>query len=62
VFTYNDTTYHFLSTEDYVARTDENYQQDLEVFADANEMLKAFQIEGAPLYQIADELKNVDIL
>jgi hypothetical protein len=45
-----------------VARTDENYQQDLEVFADANEMLKAFQIEGAPLYQIADELKNVDIL
>ena len=61
-FTYGQTTYYFLSTEDYVARTDENYQQDLEVFADANEMLKAFQIEGAPLYQIADELKNVDIL
>lgn len=62
VFTYHETTYHFLSTEDYVARTDENYQQDLEVFKDANQMLKTFLLEGTPLYQLADELKDVDIL
>ena len=62
VFTYNDATYHVLSTEDYVARTDENFQQDLEVFANANQMLKTFMLEGVPLYQLADDLRNVDIL
>ena len=61
-FTYEETTYYFLSTEEYVARTDENFQQDLEVFADANQMLKTFILEGVPLYQLADDLRNVDIL
>ena len=61
-FTYGQTTYYFLSTEEYVARTDENFQQDLEVFADANQVLKTFILEGVPLHQLADDLRNVDIL
>ena len=62
VFTYNDAAYHFLSTEDYVARTDEKFQQDLEVYPDANQMLKVFKIEGRPLFELVDDLRNVDIL
>lgn len=61
-FTYGQTTYYFLSTEEYVARTDENFQRDLEVFADANQVLKTFILEGVPLHQLADDLRNVDIL
>ena len=61
-FTYEETTYYFLSTEEYVARTDENFEQDLEVFADANQVLKTFILEGVPLHQLADDLRNVDIL
>ena len=37
-------------------------QQDLEVFADANQMLKKFMIDGSPLYMIIDHLNNVEIL
>ena len=61
-FTYEETTYYFLSTEEYVARTDENFEQDLGVFADANQVLKTFILEGVPLHQLADDLRNVDIL
>ena len=61
-FTYGQTTYYFLSTEEYVARTDENFQRDLEIFADANQVLKTFILEGVPLHQLADDLRNVDIL
>ena len=45
-----------------VARTDENFQRDLEIFADANQMLKKFMIDGSPLYMIIDHLNNVEIL
>lgn len=61
-FEFNGTTYYFLSTEDYVARTDGNFSQDLQVFADANEMIKTFDIDGKPLVSIIDDLKKVDIL
>ena len=61
-FTYGQTTYYFLSTEEYAARTDENFQQDLEVFADANRMLKEFKIEGTLLIDLVDRLQNIDIL
>lgn len=61
-FEYNETTYYFLSTEDYVARTDGNFSQDLEAFANANEMVKTFEIDGNPLVSIIDDLKNIDIL
>ena len=61
-FTYEKNTYYFLSTEEYVARTDENFQRDLEVFADANQMLKTFKIGNIPIYIIADQLVNIEIL
>lgn len=60
-FEFNGTTHYFLSTENYVARTDDKFSQELEVFADANKMVKTFEVDGKPLVSIIDDLKNVDI-
>ena len=59
---YNGTTYYFLSTEEYAARTDNNFSQNLEVFANENEMVKTFEIDDKPLVSIIDNLTKVDIL
>lgn len=61
-FEYNGIKYYFISTEEYVARTDENFSQDLDIFADANTMINSFEIENKPLLSIIDNLKNIDIL
>ncbi len=61
-FSYNGETYYFLSTKDYVARTDQNFRVDLEVFPNANEMIRMFKIAGVPLLDIIDLLDDVDIL
>ncbi len=61
-FSYNGKKYYFLSTEDYVARSDQNFSMDLEVFPNANEMIRTFKIEGVSLLDIIDSLDGVDIL
>lgn len=61
-FSYNGEKYFFLSTVDYVARTDQNFSIDLEVFSNANEMIRTFKIDGVPLIDIIDFLDDVDIL
>ena len=61
-FEYNGLTYYFLSTEEYVARTDENFAQNLEIYPSANEMIKTYKIDNLPLLSIVDDLSNVDIL
>lgn len=61
-FEFNGTTYYFLSAEEYAACTDNNFSQNLEVFANANEMVKTFEIDGKPLVSIIDNLTKVDIL
>ena len=61
-FTYGKSMYYFLSAEEYVARTDENYRDDLEIFADANQMLKTFKLDNVPIYIMVDQLSNVEIL
>ena len=61
-FEYNGLTYYFLSTEEYVARTDENFAQNLEIYPGANEMIKTYKIDNLPLLSIIDDLSNVDIL
>ena len=48
--------------EDYVARTDEKFAQNLEVYSNANEMIMSFKIDNMPLLSIIDDLSNVDIL
>lgn len=60
-FDYKDTTFFFLSEQDYVARCDASYKKDLEVFENANTMIKSFRMDGIPLIDLIDELKNVDI-
>jgi hypothetical protein len=54
--------YYFISTQEYVARSDKNFSEDLEVFPDANEMIKNFRIDGTPLLDLIDSLEDVDIL
>ncbi len=61
-FSYNGEKYYFISTQDYVARTDQNFSTDLEVFPDANKMIKSFRIDGRPLLELIDLLEDVDIL
>lgn len=61
-FEYNGLTYHFLSTEEYVAHTDENFAQNLEIYPSANEMIKTYKIDNLPLLSIVDDLSKVDIL
>ncbi len=61
-FDYKGVTYYFLSAENYVARCDKNFQQDLEVFENANVMVKNFSIDGEKLIDIIDDLENADIL
>ena len=61
-FMYKGVQYFFVSTQDYVARSDQYFQQDLEVFSDANTMIRSFLIEGVPLLDLIDSLEEVDIL
>lgn len=61
-FDYNGQTYYFLSTENYVARCDKDFKDDLEVFENANVMFRTFCIDGKKLVDIVDELTNADIL
>ena len=61
-FTYKGKQYYFVSTQDYVARSDQNFQTDLEVFPDANAMVRSFLLDGVPLLYIIDSLEDVDIL
>lgn len=61
-FSYKGVRYFFLSETDYVARSDEDFQNNLEVFPDANEMIRSFLIDGIPLLDLVDQLQDVDIL
>ena len=61
-FSYKGVKYYFFSTQEYVARTDENFSVVLEMFPDANDMIKTFQIDGTPLLDLIDFLEGVDIL
>ncbi len=61
-FSYNGKKYYFLSAEDYVARSDQDFSVDLEVFSNANEMIRSFKIGDTPLMDIIDSLDDVDIL
>ncbi len=61
-FSYKGVKFFFISTEDYVAQSDKNFSEDLEVFPNANEMIKTFLIDGTPLLDLIDSLEDVDIL
>ena len=61
-FSYKGVKYYFISTREYVARSDKNFSEDLEVFPDANEMIKNFRIDETPLLDLIDSLEDVDIL
>jgi len=59
-FEYNNNTYYFLFADDHVARCNENFNEQFEVFENANEMIKSFSIDGKKLIDLIDELKNAD--
>ena len=61
-FSFSGKEYYFLSTEEYVARTDKNFSLDLEKFSDANDMIRRFKIDNVPLVDMIDLLDKVDIL
>ncbi len=61
-FSYKGKKFYFLSTSEYVARSDKDFRINLEVFPDANEMIRSFQIDGKPLLTLVDSLEEVDIL
>ena len=49
-FEFNGTTHYFLSTENYVARTDDKFSQELEVFAMQTKWSRRLKLTASHLY------------
>lgn len=61
-FDYNGQRYYFLSEQDHIARCEQDFKTELEVFDDANTMFKSFKIDGIPLINLVDKLESVETL
>ncbi len=59
-FSYKGKWYYFGTFDDYVARTDEHFTIEYEIFPSANAMLENFKIDGRPLIDLIGELENVE--
>ena len=59
-FTFNGKRYYIVSSQDHVATCDSNFTEEYEVFADANELLEKFRIEGETLLALIDKLGDVE--
>ncbi len=59
-FTYKGKWYYFGTFDGYVARTDEHFTKEYEVFPTANAMLENFKIDGRPLIDLIGELEDVE--
>lgn len=60
-FTYNGKRYYFLSENDYVALSNENFTEELQRFEDGNTALEQFKIGNKSIIELIDKLEDVEV-
>ena len=59
-FTYKGQRYYLVFSQDHVATCDSKFTEEFEVFANANELIEKYQIDGKTLLELMDELEDVE--
>lgn len=59
-FEYNENRYYLLNCHDHVARTDESFDNEYEIFPDPNTLIENLIIEGKKLIDIIDEIEYIE--
>ena len=59
-FKYNGNMYYLMYTPDYAALCDENFYNEIEIFATPNDLIKNSAIDGRKLLDIIDEIDEIE--
>ena len=59
-FTYKGKSYYFLSCQDYVAQCDETFCKEIQRFADGNDALEQFTIDGVRLLDLIPSILDCE--
>lgn len=57
---HNGKDYHFLSTSEFVAESDDHYTKVYKKYKNANELIENFEIEGRKLVDIVNDLDFIE--
>ena len=59
-FKYHGNMYYLMYTPDYAALCDENFSNEIEIFATPNDLIKKLEIEGRQLLDIINEIDEIE--
>ncbi len=59
-FSFKGETYYVVSDQDHVALSDDHFTEKYEVYPTANAFIENFKIDGRPLFELIDDLEDVE--
>lgn len=59
-FSYKNKEYHLLKEYNYAAVCDEHYTEEYEIYADEMALIENFKIDGKPLIELINDIKEID--